>query len=110
MVLHTSRLAFAPIFIMLYLSCLQTNTRPVKGPALPEQLVSPPDNPVCSVPFKFQEVHELDATIGYIELGVPPGPPPHKTHYAIPFDINDDTDQGRHHPKTVSRVLVLSSA
>ena len=74
---------------MLYLSCLQTNTRPVKGPALPEQFVSPPDNPVCSVPFKLQELPEFDATIGYIELGVPPGPPPHKIYYAIPFDITD---------------------
>ena len=90
---------------MLYLSCLKTNMRPVKCPVPPEQLVSPPDNPVCSVPFKFREVPEFNATIGYIELGVPPGPPPHKIHYAIPFYINDDTDQGRHHPKPVSRVI-----
>ena len=92
---------------MLYLSCLQTVIQPIEDPTLPEQLVSPPADPLFSASFKFHRAAEFDGIVGYVEFdeidNISLDPPPHKTHYAIPFDINDDTDHGRHHPKTVSR-------
>jgi len=79
--------------------------RLIEDSALPKKLPLAPVKPLFGVPFEF-EVVEFDGTGGYAEFAdikcVTVNPPPNKTHYAIPFDVNDDTDKGKHHPKTVS--------
>ena len=78
----------------------------IEDSAPPEQLFSVPAKPLFGAPFEF-EVVEFDGTTGYAEFAnskyVLLDPPPNKTHYAIPFDVNDDTDKGKHHPKTVGQ-------
>jgi len=80
--------------------------RLIEDSTLPEKLVTAPAKLLFGVPFEF-EVVEFDGTAGYAEFTnikyVLLGPPPNKTHYAIPFDVNDDTDKGKHHPKTVGQ-------
>jgi len=80
--------------------------RLVEDSALPEKLILAPAKPLFGAPFEF-EVVEFDRTGGYAEFAnikyVLLDPPPNKTHYAIPFDVNDDTDKGKHHPKTVGQ-------
>ena len=80
--------------------------RLIEDSALPEKLVLAPAKPLFGAHFQF-DVVEFDGTAGYAEFAnikyVLLDPPPNKTHYAIPFDVNDDTDKGKHHPKTVSR-------
>lgn len=84
--------------------------RLIEDSVRPQRLVLAPTKPLFNPPFEFEAV-EFDGTSGYVELSeikyAPLAPPPNKTHYAVPFDINDDTDQGKHHPKTVSRHRVL---
>ena len=80
--------------------------RIVEDSALPVQSVSPPTSPF-GAPASFREAVIFDGITKYAEFGGDTGvllaPPPHKTHYAIPFDVNDDTDRGKHAPKTVSQ-------
>ena len=79
--------------------------RLIEDSALPEKLVLAPAKPLFGVPFEF-EVVEFDGGV-YAEFTdikcVPLDPPPNKSHYAVPFDVNDDTDKGKYHPKTVGR-------
>jgi len=83
--------------------------QPVEDPVLPEHPLPPPPNFLIDVPFEFPEAAAFDETVGYADFAgvgdVPSDPPSQKTHYAIPFDINDDTDRGKHHPKTVGQCL-----
>jgi len=80
----------------------------VEDPALSGQPILPPAASL-STPANLRDAVLFGGFAGYAEfnedLGPPLVPPPHKTHYAIPFDINDDTDRGKYHPKTVSQLL-----
>lgn len=72
----------------------------------PKKLVLAPAKPLSGSPFEF-EVVEFDGTAGYYaefaDINCALLDPPNKTHYAIPFDVNDDTDKGKHHPKTAGQ-------
>ncbi|KAF9644280.1 hypothetical protein BDM02DRAFT_3150579 [Thelephora ganbajun] len=75
--------------------------QPPEDPALPEQPALPPSSP-ASTPSDSQEE----------DPGASLVPSPHRGHYAIPFDIHEDTDQGKHHPKTIveMRMCAMSHA
>jgi hypothetical protein len=81
-------------------------TRPAEHPALPEKPGSSSADP-RNTPIDLQDAVIIDGVANYAEFKDDFDgrltSPPHKTHYAIPFDVSDDTDQGKHHPKTVSQ-------
>ena len=80
--------------------------QPTEDPALPEQPASSSAGPL-NILVNPQDAVIFDGMTGYAEFGDDFDDllvsPPYKKHYAIPFDVSDDTDLGKHDPKTVGR-------